>query len=635
MVKFKQRLQNVDGNFFLIFFVSVTAVFLLGMYFFGSYSVQKDNIQRPDAAVFDFSQARPLASTGWYFLSGDWEFYYRHLLVSEQSSVKVPSAILNVPASWAGNPLTRSSFQSGGYGSYKAYIQGISDTQALTLFVPNLACAYRVYVDGALVTTSGTLSTAKGETIASAASERQRIYLDEGLHEVVIEVSSDSFSGLYLPPMLTSYEHETQFSNTLLGLRFALIGTILYAAMALFLVQLLAKRRYYSRWLPVLFLILAIRMLISTEGYIISQPWFFSLSYDKMALFTFASTFAIKLVSIIYFRDELHLDVKLEHMALICTAFFMAVVSTNLLPNSIYDNYYYFILQMASNIADLYLLNKLCHAIAQRKKNASLLCFSYLFLLVGLAVDTLYTGGVMPFRCSSFMPIAFFLFTILLTAIHARSALGVYKRAQQAKALEYKLEKAQTAVMISQIQPHFLYNALNTIKALIRRSPQTAEKAIIDFSYYLRGNMDSLTQTEPIPFSTELLHIRYYCDIELLRFSDKLRIEYDVLEQDFTVPTLSIQPLVENAIKHGVTKRPEGGTVRISSFEEGDCFVVQVADDGVGFDPQQVLSVDDSGRSHVGLENIRYRFKTMLHATVAVQSQVGVGTTVTVYIPKP
>ena len=277
------------------------------------------------------------------------------------------------------------------------------------------------------------------------------------------------------------------------------------------------------------------------------------------------------------------------------------------------------------------MINKLCQRLAAGQRNAGLLCCAYLFLLLGLTVDALYTCGAMPFRCSSCMPISFALFALFITIIHARSAVVMYTNARQAKALERELEKANMAVMISQIQPHFLYNALNTIKSLIRRDPKTAEKAVIDFSYYLRGNMDSLTHLEPIPFRTELQHIQYYCNIELLRFADKLKIEYDIAEDNFTVPTLSIQPLIENAIKHGVTKRPEGGTVKLSTRKDAENYIVQVSDDGVGFDPTAALAED--GRSHVGLSNIRYRFASMMHAEVTVDSTPSVGTTVTVYIP--
>ena len=97
------------------------------------------------------------------------------------------------------------------------------------------------------------------------------------------------------------------------------------------------------------------------------------------------------------------------------------------------------------------------------------------------------------------------------------------------------------------------------------------------------------------------------------------------------MPTLSIQPLVENAIKHGVTKRPEGGTVKLSTRKDGEYYIVTVSDNGVGFDTDATPNAD--GRTHVGLSNIRYRFENMMHGKVTVESTPGCGTTVTVYIP--
>ena len=144
--------------------------------------------------------------------------------------------------------------------------------------------------------------------------------------------------------------------------------------------------------------------------------------------------------------------------------------------------------------------------------------------------------------------------------------------------------------------------------------------------------MDSLTKTEPIPFEEELQHVKYYCNIELLRFSDKLTVNYDIEATDFLVPTLSIHPLMEIAIKHGVTKKIDGGTVTLSTYAEPDAYVIRVQDDGVGFNPQAQPKED--GRSHVGLQNIQYRFASMLHATMEIESQENVGTTVCVRIPK-
>lgn len=627
-MRLRHFLQKYKANLYLICFVFVAAAVIGGMFSFGELSWRRDAV-RQEGVTFDFCEAVSLKKTHHYYLRGNWEFYYEQLLSEQEIPAK--SDCIAVPGSWAGSPLHTTVYPNGGYASYRCCIKGLNYTDALTITVPNLACAYRVYADGVLVAESGTISKVYGETVTSASVQKEKVYLDAGTHEIVIEVSADSFSGLYLTPMITDFAFETAYTNAFSALRFALIGIIVYAALVLAVFSSHSKIRYFSPWLTVLFLVLGLHILISTEGYAVLQPLLWNLSYEKMFLISFADTFIIKLISIIYFRDELKLKVSLQSMALLSVSFLLVFISVDFLPNAVYTNYYYLIMQLFSTVADLYLMNKLCQRLAAGQKNAGLLCCAYLFLLVGLTVDALYTGGAMPFRCSSFMPVAFALFALFITIIYARNAMVIYKNAQQAKALERELEKADMAVMISQIQPHFLYNALNTIKSLIRRDPKTAEKAVIDFSYYLRGNMDSLTHLEPIPFRTELQHIQYYCNIELLRFADKLKIEYDIAEENFTVPTLSVQPLVENAIKHGVTKRPEGGTVTISTRKDAENYIVTVADDGVGFDP--AANFADDGRSHVGLSNIRYRFENMMHATVTVESTPSVGTTVTVYIP--
>jgi sensor histidine kinase YesM len=185
--------------------------------------------------------------------------------------------------------------------------------------------------------------------------------------------------------------------------------------------------------------------------------------------------------------------------------------------------------------------------------------------------------------------------------------------------------------MISQIQPHFLYNALNTIKYLIKKDPKTAEGAVVKFSNYLRSNMDSLTQKEPIPFEKELDHVKNYVDIEQLRFGERLKIEYDIQVVDFTIPPLTLQPIVENAIKHGVNQRPEGGTVTIKTDETKSYVIIIVEDNGVGFD---INEKKNDGRSHVGIQNIRKRLEEIMGAFIEIKSEVGTGTTVTIKIPK-
>lgn len=196
---------------------------------------------------------------------------------------------------------------------------------------------------------------------------------------------------------------------------------------------------------------------------------------------------------------------------------------------------------------------------------------------------------------------------------------------------ERSLAQSRIAMMLSQIQPHFLYNVLNSIYYLCEKDPAKAKEAINQFSTYLRGNLDSLTRVLPIPFERELEHVRTYLSLEKMRFDEELHIVYDIQTVGFSLPALTVQPLVENAVKCGVGKAPGGGTVTLRTRELADCFEVTVADDGVGYDP---LAVQCDGRTHIGIENVRQRLIAMSDARVTITSRVGLGTTAIIRIPK-
>lgn len=205
------------------------------------------------------------------------------------------------------------------------------------------------------------------------------------------------------------------------------------------------------------------------------------------------------------------------------------------------------------------------------------------------------------------------------------------RQEQHAAALESELMQNRISIMLSQIQPHFLYNSLTTIVDLCDTDAQLAKRATIAFSQYLRGNMDSLRQTMPVPFSVEQKHIENYLWLEKLRFGDELMITWDIQATDFKLPSLSVQPLVENAVKYGVGKKPGGGTVTISTRELAHVYTVSVADDGVGYN---VLETQPDGRTHIGIDNVRSRLHYMCGGALTIVSEPGKGTVATITLLK-
>lgn len=195
---------------------------------------------------------------------------------------------------------------------------------------------------------------------------------------------------------------------------------------------------------------------------------------------------------------------------------------------------------------------------------------------------------------------------------------------------ESELTESRTAIMLSQIQPHFLYNSLTAIGKLCDLDPGKAKAAVTDFADYLRGNLDSVRERKLTGFSNELEHIEAYLALEQLRYKERLRVIYEITVEDFVLPPLTIQPIVENAVQHGLMEKKEGGTVCIRTEAEKDIVRVIVSDDGMGFDPAEQK---DDGRTHIGIENVRGRLAALCHGSLEIQSVPGTGTTAVITVP--
>ena len=190
-----------------------------------------------------------------------------------------------------------------------------------------------------------------------------------------------------------------------------------------------------------------------------------------------------------------------------------------------------------------------------------------------------------------------------------------------------KTKEAEVKLMISQIQPHFIYNTLSSISTLIKIDPDKAQQGLDNFTEYLRANLSSISETGLTSFENELKHIETYLSLEKMRFDERLNVVLDIQVKDFPVPPLSIQPLVENAVKHGVLKKIEGGTICIKTYEDESAYFVEISDDGIGFDVNDPKYKD---KEHVGLNNVKYRLSTMCRGELTINSVLDKGTTMVV-----
>lgn len=207
-----------------------------------------------------------------------------------------------------------------------------------------------------------------------------------------------------------------------------------------------------------------------------------------------------------------------------------------------------------------------------------------------------------------------------------------------AKENEHKIKMSdmKTQIVLNQITPHFLYNILATIQVLCKSDPDKAVEAMDDFTSYLRASVDYGLSKSIVPFEEEFENVRCFLRLEKIRYGNKLNVSYDLEEEDFEIPILTLQPIVENAVKHGVGNKKGGGTVYISTASDNDNIIITVRDDGVGTTAKSIedIPVLYDGKSHVGLTNVKERIEIMTGGSLAFYSEKGKGTVVTIKIPK-
>ncbi len=311
-------------------------------------------------------------------------------------------------------------------------------------------------------------------------------------------------------------------------------------------------------------------------------------------------------------------------------AFFLLPIFSDIL---FYDLWIWWIaLQFLANTV---LAACLVKEILTLKTNQKWVCIGIFLPLIAFTADVIgvwlgiWKGGMISQYVFTVM-LAVAIVMVLKLIPNNINAVAKAKELEMEKiVLNAELAESRISTMMSQIRPHFIYNTLGSIEQLCMMDPPKAGNLVHNFAKYLRGNFGELDNPKPILMSQEMEHVHHYISIENVRFPD-MTFTFEMNSEDFHIPALTVQPIVENAIKHGLMKLPKGGTIHVVSYETDQDYCISVVDDGVGFD----TNAPSDDRKHLGLRNIRERLKVMVNGTLEIESTIGVGTKVLIKIPK-
>ena len=261
-----------------------------------------------------------------------------------------------------------------------------------------------------------------------------------------------------------------------------------------------------------------------------------------------------------------------------------------------------------------------CADLSKKEKNSLVCCLSIPMFITFVSYFSKGFGIFLSLDC-------IYDFTLVLSLYLA--FFNVYQERGRRLLVQGKeLTQSKLNTTILQANPHFVYNALGSIEYFCDTDPAAAKKMLDDFTKYLRSNSANLTSRPLIPFREELENLNAYLRIEMIRFPN-LIVEYDINAEEFSLPCLSIQPLVENAIKHGIRKRDGEGTVIVKTTGTPDFWQISIIDDGVGYS-----GTPQDGRVHIGIENVRQRLALLCGGTLTVTGTEGQGTVAEIRIPK-
>ena len=596
------------------------------------YALLLDGPERVDIAVqdgvVDLSGVN-MAKAGPVSLDGEWEFYWMKLLkAGDFKSGDLPEPLMApVPGFW--NVLNREgeALPGKGYGTYRLQVKnaGIDQTYA-GIHVSPIFTAYRLMIDDSEVGSRGRVGSTAETTVACHQGSTNYFRAPGEDFEVIIQVANFSYprGGIWSNPYLGTAPAINSFTNTLSFRQVFLFGSLFM--IAIFSLTIFYFRRKTPSSLYLAFSCILLIILYDSLNHLMIYDVFQGISFDAVVRIWFLSTvwapYTIMLFinSIFPTRYSVITNKALGIITLGFT-FFYLFFPIRLVGLDIYLGN---IIPVLTGGYTVYVA-----AIAFRNKvRGSVIYLTGLLIgLLAITHDILSLHALINSPFNTLFFYGLFFFTFSLVAAQGLQFIDTTEKAARAELL----------FLQSQIRPHFIHNALNAIISISRKAPDRARRLLIDFSNYLRSSFNFKDLAQKVPIEQEIDLVKSYVALEKARFGDKLRVNYYIADISFMVPPLILQPLVENAIIHGLRYKEGGGTVNITIRPVRQAVQLLVEDEGVGMDRETIKAVKDpdyrGSSSGLGLGNIEERLLNTYGRGLDTKSSPGEGTVITITIP--
>ena len=561
--------------------------------------------------------------------NGEWELYYNKLIVTDNIDLKQTNydALINLPNSWH-NLKTKDgkTLPLQGYASYRIIVNNLHEGDIIKFDKKPSNVSMNVFVNRKKIAGIGVVEKKFANNHVAVTYNNNREYEVEYNEqvEIVIEVGYNIFGGIVTAPNFTTTNY-TDASKEII--------------------------KYTSYILLIMYLFLCIVELVSYFKIFDSTLYTFNSSVCILMLFIFSPTINLILGSynfyILPFLNDFFNFIFYALFLFFIYQFFRFTYS-NKMKNKEIIIYVGLIVfsSLAYAILSPFKLQIIIFSIYTLIFVLIMLKFSYFnktpkefdvtfymtkaifYSIIGAEIAIVASTSTYYRVDSSISTIAYLFFIyIIYISIYIAFLIRTYKLAAKSYQYELQNQNLKSIILKDQIKPHFVFNSLNAIKTLYHVDLDKGDYALSLLSKHLRFNVNAIN-TNLIAFTKEIDNIYNFIDLENLKVENKFNIIFDIDYQDFSVPILSLQPFVENAIKYSKVNYKDDGFIEISAYCENNNIIIEINDNGVGF------NVNNIGTNSCGIKNAKERFKILLNASIIINSEIGKGTNVKIIIPE-
>lgn len=625
--------MNKYKNYIIYFIIIILIALIVVIEFNSFYQHRGMNKIEPKAqqGVLDLSNwnfdNEPLLS-----LNGEWLFFYKQFIDPDRDET-LAHGYINVPGLW-------NSFQHNGgkigpyaYGTYQLKVLLPKDPQkTFAIKVPDMSSSYRLFVDGNEISANGVVGKSLAEEIPRWRPLVKTLGSKSDHMDIVIHVSNYHHmkGGMWESILLGTEQAIYKNREINLMMSFILVGVLFISVLYYLVIFSVMQSSFASLYLALFCLMAGLRESLIRE--VIATLLLPDFSFNLLSKLEYITVPSGPLLLALTLYGLYQTELPKKALQIIISVFSVYIIIIIFTPLRVFGHLMnlYLILFI---ITFIYLLGVITAAAKKKKPGARLLLFGTFFMLLTALIDMGYIYQLHnDYNIAYTFSIGLIVFVLCQMHSLSLSIADIVQRSQN-------LSKAELAFLQAQIVPHFLYNTLSTIIHLTRESPEKARNLLSELSNYLRGkfNFEIYNKNKFVSLEYELGIVKSYLSIESFRFNNSLEVVYSIDEQTLQSNILPflIQPLVENAVRHGFKNKTKDWIIVISTFYDQKRLVISVEDNGIGMSREKILAITngDPIDNGTGLHNVNQRLIATYGTGLSISSTINKGTAITIKIP--